>query len=183
MAIGTSILRDAGVLKRMQGTPLPRWAYMTARVGSTVIIVLIMTVLVLALGKLAYSVPIPGSTLPAALVSLLLGTAVFTTLGIGITRFIKNAESAPIVVNLTVLPLSFISGIFFTVYGLPKWLNQIAYIFPMRPLAHSLQHAFNPYTTGSGFVPKDLRVLAIWAVIGAYLMLRTLRQPEGDHKT
>ncbi len=26
MAIGTAILRDQGVLKRMQGTPLPRWA-------------------------------------------------------------------------------------------------------------------------------------------------------------
>ncbi len=34
LAIGTAILRDAGVLKRMQGTPLPRWAYTAARIGS-----------------------------------------------------------------------------------------------------------------------------------------------------
>ena len=31
----TAILRDEGVLKRMQGTPLPRWAYVAARIGST----------------------------------------------------------------------------------------------------------------------------------------------------
>ena len=35
MAISTAILRDEGVLKRMQGTPLPRWAYVAARIGST----------------------------------------------------------------------------------------------------------------------------------------------------
>ena len=40
MAISTAILRDQGVLKRMQGTPLPRWAYIAARIGSTVVIVL-----------------------------------------------------------------------------------------------------------------------------------------------
>src|ERR1700747_1346546 len=34
MAISTAILRDQGVLKRMQGTPLPRWAYVAARIGS-----------------------------------------------------------------------------------------------------------------------------------------------------
>ena len=35
MAISTAILRDEGMLKRMQGTPLPRWAYVAARIGST----------------------------------------------------------------------------------------------------------------------------------------------------
>src|ERR1700760_4107359 len=40
MAISTAILRDAGVLKRMQGTPLPGWAYVAARIGSTLMIVL-----------------------------------------------------------------------------------------------------------------------------------------------
>ena len=39
MAISTAILRDEGILKRMQGTPLPRWAYVAARIGSTVLIV------------------------------------------------------------------------------------------------------------------------------------------------
>ncbi len=35
LAITTAILRDEGVLKRMQGTPLPRWAYVAARILST----------------------------------------------------------------------------------------------------------------------------------------------------
>ena len=44
MAISTAILRDEGVLKRMQGTPLPSWGYVAARIGSTVLIVGAITV-------------------------------------------------------------------------------------------------------------------------------------------
>src|SRR5438270_1503013 len=58
MAIGTAILRDEGVLKRMQGTPLPRWAYVAARVGSTTVIVGLMTIVTLAVGVIAYGVDI-----------------------------------------------------------------------------------------------------------------------------
>lgn len=179
MAISTSILRDQGVLKRMQGTPLPRWAYLAARIATTVLIVFGITVLVLALGRLAYNVPVRWSTMPAVVVALVLGTTTFTTLGIGITRWIKTAEGAPVVVNLTVLPLTFISGIWFPM-PIPSALHHIAEVFPMQPLAHALQHAFNPYTTGAGFSGSDLRTLGIWAVVGIYLMLRVLNRPEGD---
>ncbi len=180
MAIGTAILRDQGVLKRMQGTPLPPWAYVAARIGSTLVIVLMMTVITLALGIGAYGVHLRGSTLPGLLATLVLGTAAFTTLGIGVTRLIPNAEAAPVVVNLLILPLTFISSIWFPPTGMPKALIDIAKIFPIRALADGLQHAFNPHTTGAGFNAQDLQTLAIWTAIGIFLMLRFLRQPQGE---
>jgi ABC-2 type transport system permease protein len=180
MAISTAILRDAGVLKRMQGTPLPPWAYVAARIGSTLVIVLTMTALVLALGAIAYGVHIRASTLPGLIVTLALGTAAFTTLGIGVTRLIPNAEAAPVVVNLLILPLTFISSIWFPTTGMPSWLLQIAKIFPVRALADGMEHAFNPFTTGAGFDGQDVRTLAIWMVVGIYVMLRFLRRPQGE---
>ena len=120
MAISTAILRDQGVLKRMQGTPLPRWAYVAARIGSTLVIVLLMTAITLALGVGAYGVHLRGSTIPGLLVTLVLGTAAFTSLGIGVTRLIPNAEAAPVVVNLLILPLTFISSIWFPTDGMPE---------------------------------------------------------------
>ena len=66
MAIGTAILRDEGILKRMKGTPLPRWAYVAARIGSTVLIVTAMAALTLALGAVAYNVHVRLSTLPGS---------------------------------------------------------------------------------------------------------------------
>jgi ABC-2 type transport system permease protein len=180
MAIGTAILREEGVLKRMQGTPLPRWAYVAARIGSTVLVVGLMTVLVLTLGVTAYGLHFRAGALPGMIVTLLLGTAAFTTLGIGITRFISNAEAAPVIVNLTVLPLTFISSIWFPTNGMPKALIDIANFFPIRPLADGLQYAFDPRIAGSGFNGKDIRTLAIWTVVGIFLMLRFLRQPQGE---
>jgi ABC-2 type transport system permease protein len=180
IAISTAILRDQGVLKRMQGTPLPDWAYVAARIGSTVVIVLAMTLLTLALGVVAYDVHIRASTLPGLVSTLVLGTAAFTALGIGITRFIPNAEAAPVVVNLVILPLTFISSIWFPTDNMPKALIDIAKIFPIRALADGLQYAFDPRTAGTGLNGHDLQSLAIWTVIGIFLMLRFLRRPQGE---
>jgi ABC-2 type transport system permease protein len=180
MAISTAILRDEGVLKRMQGTPLPRWAYIGARIGSTIVIVGAMTATTLLIGAIAYGVQVRASTLPGLIATLILGTAAFTTLGIGITRFIPNADAAPVVVNLTVLPLTFISSVWFPSSSMPKALIDIAKVFPIRPLADSLEYAFNPHTVGAGFNGGDLSSLAIWTVVGVVLMMRFLRQPQGE---
>lgn len=180
LAIGTAILRDQGVLKRMQGTPLPRWAYVAARIGSTFLIMLAMTVIVLGLGSAVWGLTFRAGALPGLLLTLILGTAAFTTIGIGLTRFIPNAEAAPVVVNLAVLPLTFISNIWFPIDSLPQVLKTIAGIFPIKALASSLQYVFDPRYHGAGLNGGDLRVLAIWTVVGIFLMVRFLQQPTGE---
>jgi len=180
LAMSTAILRDNGVLKRMQGTPLPRWAYVTARIVSASVVTLTMTVVVLALGTTLYGLDFRAGQLPALIVTLLLGTAVFTTLGIGITRFIPSAESGPVIVNLVVWPLSFISNIWFPIDSLPKVVKTIAEIFPIKPLATALQYVFDPRHHGVAFDGAELRTMAIWLSIGLLLMVRFLRQPQGE---
>ncbi len=180
LSIGTAILRDQGILKRMQGTPLPRWAYIGARIGSASLIMLAMTVIVLGLGATVWGLSFRAGALPGLIVTLLLGTAAFTTIGIGLTRFIPNAEAAPVVVNLAVLPLTFISNIWFPIDSLPHVLKTIAGIFPIKALASGLQYVFDPRYHGAGLNGTDLRVLAIWTVVGIFLMVRFLQQPMGD---
>ena len=180
MAISTAILRDEGILKRMQGTPLPRWAYVAARIGSTVVIMAAMTVIILTLGAVIWGLDFRAASVPGLIVTLLLGTAAFTTLGIGVTRFVPNSEAAPVVVNLIILPLTFISNIWFPTDTLPHWLKEIASIFPIRALANGLQYAFDPRHSGAGVNASSIRTLAIWLVIGIFLMLRFLRQPQGE---
>jgi ABC-2 type transport system permease protein len=76
--------------------------------------------------------------------------------------------------------LTFISAVWFPVNGIPTALADVANVFPIRPLADGLQHAFNPHTTGPGFNGTDIRSLAIWTAVGVYLMLRALRRPQGE---
>jgi ABC-2 type transport system permease protein len=180
MAISTSILREQGVLKRMAGTPLPSWAYVAGRIGSTLVITAAMTVTVLAIGWIAYGVQVRSATLPGLLTALILGSACFTALGVGVVRYINSSEAAPAVINFAILPLTFISGVWFH-SNLSTVLTDIAKVFPIRPLAHALQHAFNPFTTGSGIEASDVETLGIWLVVGVVLMVRFLGQPAaGD---
>jgi ABC-2 type transport system permease protein len=180
LSISTAILRDEGVLKRMQGTPLPRWAYVAARIVSAFLIMLAMTVVVLGLGAGIWGLSFRVGALPGLIVTLLLGTAAFTTIGIGITRFIPNAEAGPVVVNLAVLPLTFISNIWFPTDSLPSALKDIANVFPIKALANGLQYVFDPRVSGAGVNGSDLRTLLIWAAVGVWLMFRFLRAPQGE---
>jgi hypothetical protein len=94
------------------------------------VIVGAMAMLTIGLGVTAYGVHVRASTLPGLIVALVLGTAAFTTLGIGVTRFIPTAESAPVFVNLSILPWTFISSIWFPTDGMPSGLQTIAWLAP-----------------------------------------------------
>jgi ABC-2 type transport system permease protein len=78
------------------------------------------------------------------------------------------------------LPLTFISGVWFPVNGLPGWLRAIADFFPVKALADGLQRVFNPHIAGPGFSGGDLLNLAIWSAVGAWLMLSFLRSSQSD---
>ena len=118
------------------------------------------------LGAAVWGLDFRAGALPGLIVTLVLGTACFTTIGIGITQFIPNAEAGPVVVNLAVLPLTFISNIWFPIDSLPQALKTIAGIFPIKALASSLQYVFDPRYHGAGLDGADLKVLAIWTVVG-----------------
>ena len=137
-----------------------------------------MAVVMLALGRFAFDVHIRPETLPGLLLALGLGTACFAALGIGVQRLVRNAESAPIVANVLILPLSFVSGIWFPVNNMPGWLDSLAGFFPIKPLANALQVAFDPSTAGPGIVWHDLFKLAVWTAIGVLMSIRFLRAEQ-----
>ena len=128
-----------------------------------------------------YGVSVPGSTLPGMLVSLVVGAAAFCCLGVAFSSVIPNEDAAPAVVNAVVLPLYFISGLFFPVDEAPKWLTDLASVFPVRHLAEALLDAFDPRTTGVGIDVGHLAVVAAWGVAGALVAMRTFRwTPRGE---
>ena len=61
----------------------------------------------------------------------------------------KSADQAQPVVQLTFLPLSFISGIWFPLDGAPDWLVPVAHVFPLYHLVQAFGGAFTPAAAGS----------------------------------
>jgi ABC-2 type transport system permease protein len=176
VAMSIANLRETGIIKRMRMTPMPWTSYFGAITISMVLTVFASIVVLLGVGIALMGARIFTATLPGLIVTVLLGTACFTTLGIAISRLIPNPDSGMPILTLLTLPLSFVSEVFFPLEGAPSWLKSIADFFPLRPLSNALQAAFDPRTRGAGFVGHDLRTLAIWTAVGCWLMVRTMRQ-------
>jgi len=77
IAIGLSFTRDTRVLKRTHGTPLPGWAYLLGRIMHAVLVAVLLVVLCAAFGAVFYHATLPSTTLPAFLLTLVVGAASF----------------------------------------------------------------------------------------------------------
>lgn len=178
LAASLSLQRDQGVLKRMRGTPLTPWAYLGGRVGASTLVMTELVAVTLAVGWVGFAAHVRAATLPGLGLALVAGMVCFTTLGIGVTAIVPNADSAQPITAALVLPLTFISGIFFVPEHGPAWMNHVAAAFPIKALADALQFAYDPRTAGAGVAGRDLAVLAAWAVVGLALMRSFRWQPR-----
>ena len=119
LAIGLVSVREAGVLKRVRGTPAPPWIVFAGRIGTAIVSATIVTTLLIAIGAIAFGVRVPTATLPGLVAALAVGAFAFCALGIAYTRAISSEDAAPAMTNAVVLPLYFISGVFVPVSQLP----------------------------------------------------------------
>jgi ABC-2 type transport system permease protein len=177
--------REQGILKRVRGTPLEPSIYLAALVAVALISGLVSVLIMVTAGVAAFDVHVYPHLLPAALVTLILGGLCLAALGIAVSSFVVRADTAPVVANVTLLPLTFISGVFSPMHGAPDWINAIAHVFPLSHLVDAFYATFNPHTTGSGFAWGDLAVLAVWTLIGARVAERRFRwdpTPVGSHR-
>ena len=170
IAISVSFQRDTGVLKRMNGTPLPSSAYFGARMLHALSVAVLLVVITAGFGRLLYSASIPtGLTLLRFLVMLLVGAASFCALGFAITAVIPNTDAAPAIVNASILPLLFLSGVFIPLgSNAPAWIVWIARIFPVWHFAQGMQAGF----LGTAFSWTDVLVVAAWGLAGLLLSVR-----------
>ena len=173
--------KERGILKRVRGTPLPPVVYVSALIAGAILAGLAAVTLMFVVAVAGFGVHIYPGRLPAAVVTLVLGGAALSALGVFVSTFVKKADSAPAVANLTMFPILFLSGIFFPTTNFPDWLKQVVDIFPVSHLVHAFTYCFSPFGTGSGFIAKDLGVLAIWFVAASVLAVRRFRfESEGD---
>jgi ABC-2 type transport system permease protein len=180
---GIARARDLGVLKRLRGTPLPGWAYLAGRIGSALWVGLLAMVATIGVGVLRYDVRIVGRTLPAVLVTIILGTACMGALGLAVAALSPNVQTFAVVALATLLPLSFISDIFIIGGDLPRWVEIAGWLFPLKHLANAMADAFNPTIGGSGFAWGHLAVVVAWGIVGMLVAAARLRfDPGGDRR-
>jgi ABC-2 type transport system permease protein len=167
--------REQGILKRIRGTPLPPSTYLAALISVALLSGLASVTLMVIVGVAAFGVHLYVNMLPAAIVTLVIGGLCLASLGMAVSSFVGRADTAPIVANVTLLPLTFISGVFAPINDAPGWVTAIAHFFPLSHLVDAFFGTFNPHTTGSGFAWGDLAVLVVWTFIGARVAVSRFR--------
>ena len=166
LAINISFTRDLGVLKRIRGTPIAAWSFMVGRILHAILVTVLLVAIVVAFGALFYEAEVPTDTLPAFLVTMAVGAASFSALGLAITSVIPNADASPAIVNASILPLLFLSGIFIPIQDPDAWYVTVAEIFPVYHFAKAMESGYFS-VSGSGFEGGHLLILGAWGLGGA----------------
>jgi ABC-2 type transport system permease protein len=175
LAVSITTQRERGQLKRLRGTPMPAWTFILAQVLRATAQALAMTVLLVAIGVLAYGVDFPGSTFIGFLVYAALGTATLCTLGIALTPFTPTVDAASTIAPFSVVILAFVSGVWIPIDQLPNWLQEVGRVFPLYHLAIGLQSTLSPEASGLGLEGDNISPLLIWALIGGFVATRRFR--------
>jgi ABC-2 type transport system permease protein len=171
LVITITAQRESGALKRRRSTPVPAWVLITSRALTSVIVSILIVIVIVAIGRILYGVHVPGATLPAFVLGVVIGAASFCCMAFAAAGFIRNEDSAQPLIQAITLPLYFISGVFVPTDQLSKTLRDIADVFPIAHLNKELFKAFDPATTGSGIAGTDLLIVLAWGVAGLLIAL------------
>lgn len=173
LAIMLVIRRESGVLKRLRATPLPAATYIGALLASTLIAFLLNAAAMIAIGRALFSVPIPTRMLSLVL-TLLIGALAFAAMALAMTVVVRSAEGASASVNAVYLPMSFISGSFFSPHSFPQFLRVIADVLPLtyfiRLTRDVMLHGHQLWDNWG-----DVGVVVAWGVVAAIVALRRFR--------
>ncbi len=134
VASGLAAERGLGWLQVKRASPMPPFAYFLAKVIMSMIFSATVVLLLLLLGVCFGGVRLPLSTAVELLGTLVAGSVSFCAMGLAIGYFI-GPNSAPAVINLIYLPLSFFSGLWVPFMFLPRAMQRIGAVLPPYHLA------------------------------------------------
>lgn len=183
LAISIPMSRDLGTLKRLRGTPMSPISYFIGKAIVVTAAMLFQIALLLGFGALLFGLHLPTSTALWLRFTwlVLLGSACSTVLGIAFSSVPKSGRGASAVVSPIVIVLQFLSGVFFVFSDLPKWMQDVAAIFPLKWLTQGMRSVFLPDSFAikeaghSWELGKTALVLIIWLIAGTVLSVRTFK--------
>ncbi len=173
--IGFAIVeaRQKKLLKRLVASPMPRWQYLASFLLSRLLLLVIEVGVFLGFAHFVFAVPFRGSLWQLAFLCVL-GSVSFSALGLILSSRAKTMEAASGLMNLTMLPMWILSGVFFSASRFPHIIQPFIRALPLTAAIDalranmlqgtSLTHLLNPVLT-----------LFVWLVVTFSLSLRFFR--------
>jgi ABC-2 type transport system permease protein len=162
--------RQFGFLKETLVAPVPRLQIMVGRTLGGATIAMLQGVLVLVVCLIAGFRPAFASTLPQAVLFMVLICIVFAALGTAIGSTLQNMQGFQLIMNFLVMPIFFLSGALFPLNGLPAALDIITKLDPLTYGIDGLRGAFlgaSHFATMTN-VTVLCGVASVFIALGAY---------------
>lgn len=179
--IGVTLMREQGVLRRFASSPAPIWALFTGRLVTALLVAVVAVGLVCGVGVVFLGAQLAPGALPRLVWITAAGLATFFSLGLALSALVPSAAGALPISYALLLPVAFISQVFFPAPSEAGWLRGIAGVLPVQPFANGMEATFsasNRPLGGHGLLIMGLWTLGSLAV--AYLFFSA--EPPGSSR-
>jgi len=166
-------MRQRKLLKRFVATPMRRSDFLLALASSRLLLMLIELVLLLGFGILAFQMRLMGSWASVMLISAI-GALCFGGLGLLTASRAQKIESVSGLINLVMMPMWLLSGVFFSYERFPALLMPFIKLLPLTALNDALRATI---LEGAALTAQGSRllVLLLWGGVSYLLALRWFR--------
>jgi ABC-2 type transport system permease protein len=173
--MGFSIVesRQKKLLKRLVASPMPRWQYLASYLLSRLSMLVIEVVGFLGFARLVFGVPFRGSLWQLGLLCVLTSMA-FSALGLLVASRAKTMEAASGLMNLVMLPMWILSGVFFSAARFPAVVQPVVRALPLTAAIDALRgNMLQGMNLGQLIMP--MAILLTWLVMSFAVALRIFR--------
>lgn len=173
--LGFSIVdsRRRKLMKRIVATPMPRHLYLASFLSWRMILLPVEVGVPVLFGVLAFGVPMRGSVLELAAICVL-GSLAFSGIGLLIASRAKTIEAVSGLMNIAMLPMWILSGVFFSADRFPPSVQPWIEVLPLTALIDALRASMLQGTPLAGLWPQ-LAVLAGWLALTFALAMKLFR--------
>jgi ABC-type multidrug transport system permease subunit len=155
--------RRKKLMKRLIATPMPRAYYLASFILSRLLLLVVEVGALLGFGSLVFHVPMRGSWLVLALLCVL-GSLAFSALGLLIASRAQTIEAASGLMNLAMMPMWIVSGVFFSAQRFPDLLQPVIKALPLTAAIDALR-ANMLQGAGLAQISPQLAILAAWLAV------------------
>ncbi|HTR03079.1 MAG TPA: ABC transporter permease [Thermoanaerobaculia bacterium] len=173
--IGFSIVnaRLKKTLKLMVATPMRKSHYLLAQIFSRFVFLVVEVAVILLFGVLAFQVPVRGSVALLCFVTIL-GALCFGGMGLLVASRARTLEAANGLMNLVMVPMWLLSGVFFSSERFPKAVQPLIQALPLTALNNALR-AVMLEGHGMAAVGAELLVIVLWGAASFAVALKIFR--------
>jgi ABC-type multidrug transport system permease subunit len=165
--------RQKKLLKRMVASPMPRWQYLMSFLLSRLALLIVEVAVFLGFARVAFGVPFRGSLLQLGLLCLMTSMA-FSALGLLVSSRARTMEAASGLMNLVMLPMWILSGIFFSASRFPAVVQPLVRALPLTAAIDAMRgNMLQGMSLGQLVLP--VAILMAWFVVPFAVSLRIFR--------